>query len=387
MISKNLSHYYIIALFSGAFLASVLSLGSRNEARASHNDVNGCSDGGRYSPYNRTFKSACDTHDRCYGEIGKPRSKCDKDFRDDLRNICALRAAQLGNGCFAIAEIYYAAVRTHPAHVAYRRAQRHARAEAKQRDKTCFLFASNQINTVLSNRKKSHIECTLNNYHGYYWGSHNRQTAACPPGEFAAGFRTKIEASQGGNDDTALNKIQIACTKPGIPISIVVENRREIPSVLVQTPEIGMNWGRYSLWTFCPRNSLIVGYRTKSEAHQGDGYLGLDVGMGGGQDDTGANDFQARCRSLDGRNEYDIQTNITGQWGQWEPWMTAPKGWFVAKVIANVEPSQGGGDDTAMNMIWLKLRQFQRAKLPVKAKPLMQSPSSKDVNKMPYRPY
>lgn len=383
MISKNHSSYYILALVSGALLTSVLSLGSRNEARASHNDINGCSDGGRLSPFNGVFKSACDAHDRCYGEIGKPRSKCDKDFRDDMRNICA---SLISGECLVVAEAYYAAVRTHPAHIAYRRAQRHARAEAKQRDKKCFSLASNQIKTALSNRKKSHIECTLNNYHGYYWGSHNRQTAACPPGEFAAGFRTKIEASQGGNDDTALNKIQIVCTKPGIPISTVVENRREIPSVLVRTPEIGMNWGRYSLWTFCPRNSLIVGYRTKSEVHQGDGWLGLNVSMGGGQDDTGANDFQARCRSLDGRNEYDIQTNITGQWGQWDPWMTAPKGWFVTKVIANVEPSQGGGDDTAMNMIWLKLRKIQSAKLPIKAKPPRQYPSSKDINKIPYKP-
>lgn len=101
------------------------------------------------------------------------------------------------------------------------------------------------------------------------------------------------------------------------------------------------------------------------------------------QDDTGANDFQARCRSLFGRNEYDIQINITGQWGQWEPMMTAPKGWFVTKVIANVEPSQGSGDDTAINMIWLKLRQIQTAKIPIKAKPPMPYPKSKDINKTP----
>ena len=371
----------VISLSSITLASLVLVLVAGTESQAEHGGIDGCSfPVGRSYIWNITFRSACIQHDICYRTIGKTRSKCDKDFRSDMTKICAFRSPS--PQCFNAVNTYYMGVRA-GGHQPYRQAQTHLRRDAKMSDRRCFTISAKNTGTALTKGKTNQIECILKNYHGYNWGSHNRQTASCPLGMFAAGFRLKIEGRQGGNDDTALNSIQLACKRPGEALPIIYsDDPYGQPVVTHVSNEIGKQWGRYSLWAFCPDDSFIAGYRTKYEDHQGDGHLDLPVGSGGGQDDTGANAFEAKCRSIDGQREKNIKVNIEGSWGTWDEWITAPKGWFTTKVVANVEPSQGSGDDTAMNMIWLKLRQLPSARLPG-LKPVIKNPGSKDLNLYP----
>lgn len=60
-------------------------------------------------------------------------------------------------------------------------------------------------------------------------------------------------------------------------------------------------------------------------------------------DDTAANAVRARC--TDGTELLPGE----GPWGSWGPWATCPQGYAVHALKLKVEPSQGDGDDTAMN--------------------------------------
>jgi hypothetical protein len=62
------------------------------------------------------FYPACVAHDCCYGRCGSDKSTCDSNFQSDLNAICAgtnqghLIGSLLAALCFAVADIYHAAV-------------------------------------------------------------------------------------------------------------------------------------------------------------------------------------------------------------------------------------------------------------------------------------
>jgi Group XII secretory phospholipase A2 precursor (PLA2G12) len=87
---------------------------------------NGCS----YSPDSNWFnsgsgfKSACDTHDRCYATIRKSKDTCDDNFKNDMDRICAVGVP--GDACRTAAKLYYGAVIQHGSS-AYATAQKQQR--------------------------------------------------------------------------------------------------------------------------------------------------------------------------------------------------------------------------------------------------------------------
>lgn len=61
--------------------------------------------------WNKLFKSACDTHDRCYGKYSKKnRNVCDVEFRSNMQKICK-RQKSGKTSCYTVAVIYFEGVR------------------------------------------------------------------------------------------------------------------------------------------------------------------------------------------------------------------------------------------------------------------------------------
>jgi hypothetical protein len=58
------------------------------------------------------FPDPCKRHDDCYGTCGVPKQFCDDQFLADMSTRCAQLGLQgLGGVCFAIARVYFKAVR------------------------------------------------------------------------------------------------------------------------------------------------------------------------------------------------------------------------------------------------------------------------------------
>ncbi len=104
--------------------ASALSIVAASPASAHGTYQNGCStspDSG-YAPMYFNFHNSCDWHDLCYhyhyyGGGYDGRLACDEGFKTRMRSWCANQypqwyayAAKLN--CYALAQTYYAAVRT-----------------------------------------------------------------------------------------------------------------------------------------------------------------------------------------------------------------------------------------------------------------------------------
>jgi len=135
----------------------------------------------------------------------------------------------------------------------------------------------------------------------------------CPNGGFATGFKEKVEANQGGGDDSALNGICLICSQGGVICSTV---------------------GPWGSWAETGRtcSTGFNAYNVKSEANQGGG------------DDTSANGVMLYCN--DG-NPY-ITSNF-GPYGSWTGHKQCPSGQVFCGIQTRVEANQGGGDDTALN--------------------------------------
>ena len=60
--------------------------------------------------WDKVFKPACDSHDKCYSKNSKKsRKACDKTFLNSMNNICAFRKDI--KTCKNVAKVYYNAVR------------------------------------------------------------------------------------------------------------------------------------------------------------------------------------------------------------------------------------------------------------------------------------
>ncbi|XP_037025590.1 uncharacterized protein LOC119066963 [Bradysia coprophila] len=149
----------------------------------------------------------------------------------------------------------------------------------------------------------------------------------CPEGSYVTGFDLKIEGSQGGGDDTALNSIKLVCTSlKGVYQKDIVSSE-------------GV-WGDYRGRKYCP-NGLGNGFELRSESSQG-----------GRRDDTAAVDFNLICANNDGTS-----ANIRGgeilTFGEWRTTnRMCPPETAICGIRTQVEPPQGGRrDDTALNNV------------------------------------
>ncbi|MEY4508500.1 MAG: hypothetical protein RLZZ450_622 [Pseudomonadota bacterium] len=169
------------------------------------------------------------------------------------------------------------------------------------------------------------------------WYGDTWSTSWCPEGTYAGGFSQRVERSQGGGDDTALNAIRLYCKAPG-----------DARTTLQIEPHPG-EYGDYSNVATCAtRNGspqLMIGGSIKLEGKQGGDhwYKPFD----NSHDDTAANSVRMQCES--GVAVADRE----GKWGEWYPQQTCPTNTAVCGISVRVEPRQGKKDDTGLNGVKL----------------------------------
>lgn len=178
---------------------------------------------------------------------------------------------------------------------------------------------------------------------GGRWGNW-QQPLFCPEGSYTSGFALEVEQPlknesyigplgnapviskipKSNPDDTALNNVALTCSDR--------QGRRIVNFSAPQSP----NWGQYGLETFCSSGEFITGFNLLVEPPQGDG------------DDTAANSMMATCS-----NGIVLTPSNGGPWGQWGQFIYCPGGTAVCGMSLKIEPSIGGGDDTAVNDVIL----------------------------------
>ncbi|MCX4244783.1 M57 family metalloprotease [Paraliomyxa miuraensis] len=163
------------------------------------------------------------------------------------------------------------------------------------------------------------------------WGTWH-PTVYCKPGTYAVGYRMRVESYQGGglwfgNDDTALNSVQLLCKDPATGKTSLISSHDGL-------------WGSWYATSSCPgSNNYLKSARMRIESSQG----------GGNEDDTAANDVQFGCSQGE-----TIHAPGGQGWGSWNSWKQCPSGTAVCGLRSRVESYQGDGDDTAMNGLDLK---------------------------------
>jgi len=160
------------------------------------------------------------------------------------------------------------------------------------------------------------------------WGGWSR-AIYCPAGSYVGGYSMRVEPSQGGGDDTALNAVALYCyNRAGTMVERIV-------------PDQGI-WGSWREGANCSRGTYARAFSLKVEPGQGRG------------DDTAANSVKFSCS-----NGAVIEASGGGGWGSWtSSWVTGPGNSAICGVRAKFEGSQGGGDDTALNDLeftWCRL--------------------------------
>jgi hypothetical protein len=174
---------------------------------------------------------------------------------------------------------------------------------------------------------RASVLAEINGPGGGPWGDWGNADL-CPLDSFAYGFRIKVERSQGGGDDTALNAIELACrTETGTTTTATVSSSQG-------------EWGDWSSWSYCAQNELLVSYELK-----------VEPGQRGG-DDTSANSLRMGCRRLTypGPDATSLLTpDLQGGWGNWQGMNYTPERTAICGLKTKVEARQGGGDDTALN--------------------------------------
>jgi hypothetical protein len=147
------------------------------------------------------------------------------------------------------------------------------------------------------------------------WGDW-QTVAMCKPGYWINGYRVRVEGSQGGGDDTALNAVEFSCL-----------NQQGGAHTISSHPGI---WGDWKQWNYCPVGKFAVGSNLRFEDPDGD--------------DTAGNDVALYC------NDGSTLLGPGGAgWGAWKPVVKCGANRVACGAQVRFEGSQGGGDDTAMN--------------------------------------
>ncbi|XP_068786448.1 vitelline membrane outer layer protein 1 isoform X2 [Struthio camelus] len=165
-------------------------------------------------------------------------------------------------------------------------------------------FAFSVTITDTGARKYISVLTVPNGGHWSHWGS--RQF--CRYG-YASGFELKVEPSQSGRDNTALNGIRLRCQDNSIIESLVGK------------------WGTWTSFQVYPRGYLIS-FSLRTEKSQGGG------------DDTAANHIRFRC------SDATVLVGDGLSWGSFGPWSNSCN---ICGLQTKVEPPQGLQDDTSLN--------------------------------------
>ncbi|XP_075434352.1 uncharacterized protein LOC142471433 [Ascaphus truei] len=137
----------------------------------------------------------------------------------------------------------------------------------------------------------------------------------CPDGYYARAFSLKVEGNQGSGDDTALNAIRLLC---------VSSNNEEYSIQSTEGP-----WGSWTSPVWCPNGNLIAfSLRVETPLWFGD--------------DTAANNIMFKC------SDNSILEGSGQSWGTYEGWSESCQ-IGICGIQTKVEPTQGDGDDTALN--------------------------------------
>ncbi|NXX55235.1 VMO1 protein, partial [Scopus umbretta] len=129
---------------------------------------------------------------------------------------------------------------------------------------------------------------------------------------YTNGFALKVEPSQFGRDDTALNGICLHCQDDSIFLCLLF-----------------VGWGTWTSFQVCPGGYLIT-FSLRTEKSQGEG------------DDTAANNIQFRC------SDATVLVGDGLSWGRFGPWSKSCK---ICSLQTKVEPPQGLQDDRALNNV------------------------------------
>ena len=163
------------------------------------------------------------------------------------------------------------------------------------------------------------------------WG-HWGNWEYCKNGEFAEGYKLRVESKQGHGDDSAANSACLIC----------------------RTSTKCSKQGGYGSWSQakCPKGCFLSGFRQKVEPFQGGTIFAH-------HDDSALNRIQYECRRLDNwnhvcKNKLEARESSWPNWGDWSQWKQCPKGSFICGIKTRVEAPLGGGmskDDTGLNDI------------------------------------
>jgi len=158
-----------------------------------------------------------------------------------------------------------------------------------------------------------------------HWGTW-REPVWCPEGTWAAGFSQRVEADQGGGDDSALNSVRLHCrSRNGGTITTISSHEGW--------------WGDWSDPLYCQGEEYIRSALLRVEPDQGGG------------DDSAATDFRPACETgpLVAPNglKWGTYSNINAG--------TCPNGTAVCGLSIRLEDKQAADvDDSAMNGIRLQ---------------------------------
>jgi hypothetical protein len=162
-------------------------------------------------------------------------------------------------------------------------------------------------------------------FFGYWgdWGCMNE----CLPGSYAYAVSVKSEPPQGSGDDTAANGVRLDCYHKYGDVNGKAIYTGSITSTV-------QKWGSWSPAKVCSTlNNPINGQEIKVEPKQGR------------DDDTALNNVAVHCKG----EGWKIPT-VPTSWGNW--WtggLCGDPNAAVCGLRTQVEPSQAGNDDTALN--------------------------------------